>query len=154
MRASSPWIPSISGTQSVLMDSLTKNQGHPLPGHALGLFKKPLSFWQTHNVTSEKKAWLHNIYNLLNGSHHQNYNWHIDLWLSPCSSSEGVALSFYNYIPTELSKASNVGKSNIATPFWTVQIVSKIKMIILQDPDWNLKPFIEILNICGSKAEG
>ena len=49
---------------------------------------------------------------------------------------QGVALSFYNYIPTELSKASNVGKSNIATPFWKVQIVSKIKMIILQDPDW------------------
>ena len=67
---------------------------------------------------------------------------------------QGVALSFYNYIPTELSKACNVGKSNIATRFWTVQIVSKIKMIILQDPDWNLKPFIEILNICGSKAEG
>ena len=67
---------------------------------------------------------------------------------------QGVALSFYNYIPTELSKASNVGKSNIATRFWTVQIVSKIKMIIFQDPDWNLKPFIEILNICGSKAEG
>ena len=67
---------------------------------------------------------------------------------------QGVALSFYNYIPTELSKASKVGKSNIATRSWTVQIVSKIKMIILQDPDWNLKPFIEILNICGSKAEG
>ena len=45
-------------------------------------------------------------------------------------------------------------KSERATRFWTVQIVSKIKMIILQDPDWNLKPFIEILNICGSKAEG
>ena len=28
---------------------------------------------------------------------------------------QGVALSFYNYIPTELSKASNVGKSNIDT---------------------------------------